>query len=76
MKQMIPRSLAFDKTGRCIAAGIHTKLYPDARKEVVRIPTDHYDFIGMNPVGMTLEEIEQNAKEWEPRLPEIEIEHW
>lgn len=58
--QLIPRSIAF-VDGRCVAVGneVHTITDPEAVKDVMKFPTDHYDFLGpVNPVGNTREEIE------------------
>jgi len=58
MIMKIPRQLAFDVIGRCVAAGVACQVALHTTTEIVKLPTDHYDFIGfIDPVGMTLDEI-------------------
>lgn len=60
--QKIPRELAFDANNVCVAAGCPAVFYWSKEGytlETIAIPTDHYDFIGVNVVGKTLDEIKE-----------------
>lgn len=61
--QMIPRLVAF-KNGVCVAAGTAANVaYEADHKEVMHLPTDHFDFLGYNPVGKTKEQISQDISD-------------
>ena len=56
---LINRQLAFDRNGRCVAAGCSCEVTPHVSTAVVALPTDHYDFLGpVQVVGKTMPEIE------------------
>ena len=55
--KMIPRNVAF-VDGKAIAVGCAASLYRDAVHKVIFLPTDHYDFVGIDVVGKTEEEIQ------------------
>lgn len=53
---MIPRNVAF-VDGKAIAVGCAASLYTEAVHKVMFLPTDHYDFVGIDVIGKTEEEI-------------------
>ncbi len=63
--QFIARTVYF-KNGKAIGAGFTSAQFEADKAEVIRLPTDHYDFIGPIKVfGKTKEEIEKEAKTYE-----------
>lgn len=58
---LTPRDTYFLE-GKCIAVGFRYNIKHD-KKEVIKFPTDHYDFIGpVKYIGLTKEEIEENIR--------------
>ena len=61
---LIPRQLAFDANGICVAAGCSCEVTPHVATRMVALPTDHVDFLGpVEVVGKTLGEIRSAIEE-------------
>ena len=53
---LVNRSIYF-KNG--VAVGIAPQIVDHDHLEVIALPTDHYDFAGLNVLGMTVAQIQQ-----------------
>jgi len=58
---LLPRLVAFDITGKAIAAGCAAHIANGAKTEVCHLPSEHPDFIDCDVQGMTLEELHARA---------------
>ena len=60
----IPRLVAFNKEGKAICAGLHAISYEREgwTCKILFLPTDHYDFVGYDVKGKTLEQILNETK--------------